>query len=84
MDYLCDFWKWEKVALAKFCISQIFGLCNFFAIYFITVIFWLMHFLASLLHRPAVPGGALDAMAPPAFGGSINPISTKRGSMLTK
>ena len=27
--------------------------------------------------RPVVPGGALGAMAPPDFGRSVNPISTR-------
>ena len=35
----CDFWAWRKIALAKFCTSQIsllqFALCEFWAIYFI-------------------------------------------------
>ena len=47
---LCDFWTWEKVELAKFCISQISGFCNFIALYFITSISWLMHFFVYLLH----------------------------------
>ena len=31
--------------------------------------------------RPVVPGGAGGAMAPPDFGRSINPISTKGGRL---
>jgi hypothetical protein len=31
--------------------------------------------------RPVVPGGAGGAMAPPNFGKSVNPISTKGGSL---
>ena len=32
-------------------------------------------------HRPVVPGGAAGAMAPPNFGRSVNPISTKGGRL---
>ena len=31
--------------------------------------------------RPVVPGGAGGAMAPPIFGRSVNPISTKGGRL---
>ena len=31
--------------------------------------------------RPVVPGGAGGAMAPPDFGISVNPISTKAGRL---
>ena len=31
--------------------------------------------------RPVVPGGASGAMAPPHFGRSVNPISTKGGRL---
>jgi hypothetical protein len=31
--------------------------------------------------RPVVPWGAGGAMAPPNFGRSVNPISTKEGSL---
>ena len=31
--------------------------------------------------RPVVPGGARGAMAPPIFGRSVNPISTKGGRL---
>ena len=31
--------------------------------------------------RPVVPGGAGGAMAPPDFGRSVNPISTKGGRL---
>ena len=33
------------------------------------------------LNRPVVPGGAGGAMAPPDFGRSVNPISTKGGRL---
>ena len=32
-------------------------------------------------YRPVVPGAAVGAMAPPDFGRSINPISTKGGRL---
>ena len=32
-------------------------------------------------YRPVVPGGAGSAMAPPDFGRSVNPISTKGGRL---
>ena len=41
---LCDFWAWEKFAVGKICISQIFTECVFLAIHFNTAI-WLMQFL---------------------------------------
>mgnify|MGYP007086865451 CR=1 FL=1 len=34
--------------------------------------------------RPVFPGGAGDAMTPPDFGRSVNPISTKGAVMTTK
>ena len=34
-----------------------------------------------MLCRPVVPGGAGDAIAPPDFGRSVNPISTKGGRL---
>ena len=40
----------QLLGLGKSHISQIFGLCVFLAIHFITAIFWLMHFLSYLLH----------------------------------
>ena len=33
------------------------------------------------VYRPVVPGGAGGAMAPPNFGRSVNPISTKGGRL---
>ena len=36
---------------------------------------------ACVVHRPVVPGGAGGAMAPPNFGRSVNPISTKGGRL---
>ena len=39
-------------------------------------------FVSLLLCRPVVPGGAGGAMAaPPDFGRSVNPISTKGGRL---
>jgi hypothetical protein len=35
----------------------------------------------AALNRPVVPGGAGGAMAPPIFGRSVNPISTKGGRL---
>ena len=32
----------------------------------------------GILYRPVVPGGAEGAMAPPDFGRSVKPISTRR------
>ena len=32
-------------------------------------------------HRPVIPAGAGGAMAPPDFGRSVNPISTRRGRL---
>ena len=37
----------------------------------------------TLRHRHVVPGGAGVAMAPPDFGRSVNPISTKGGRLCT-
>ena len=38
--------------------------------------------IVSMLHgRTVVPGGARGAMAPPDFGRSVNPISTRRGRL---
>ena len=35
----------------------------------------------NMNYRPVVPGGAGGAMAPPDFGRSVNPISTKGGTL---
>ena len=43
--------------------------------------FYSSSFFSSSMIRPVVPGGAEGAMAPPYFGRSVNPIST-RGSRL--
>ena len=42
---LCNFWAWEKLALAKYLPNALFGL-------FISLLqcFWLMHFWGYLLH----------------------------------
>ena len=37
----------------------------------------LYNYTLQQVRRPVVPGGAGGAMAPPIFGRSINPISTK-------
>ena len=38
--------------------------------------------IVSMLHgRTVVPGGARGAMAPPDFGRSVDPISTRRGRL---
>ena len=37
--------------------------------------------MTPLYLRPVVPGGAGGAMAPPDFGRSVNPISTKGGRL---
>ena len=36
--------------------------------------------LSVLLNRGVIPGGAGGAMAPPGFGRSVNPISTREGA----
>ena len=35
--------------------------------------------LVAFSSRPVVPGGAGGVMAPPIFGASVNPISTRKG-----
>ena len=42
---------------------------------------WSPAVCTSLSSRPVVPGSAGDAMAPPDFGRSVNPISTKGGRL---
>ena len=46
-----------------------------------------LNFNTSLLtdfnHRPVVPGGAWGGMAPPDFGTSVNPISTRGADQFT-